>query len=274
MRSTSSPITYADLTDIVFEGREHAYGAYALRKSYQKRLLLGTIIGLGLLSLAMALPNFHTKPPSASISKVVPHDTIIVILNPHQEEEEEKIIVKPPTIEPPKVRTVALLIPDPTPTEDLNVDTTMVDIKTLADVKHIGLENIDLDGEDLIDIPTGDELGEGTAVIESPAENRPSIDSFLSPSSRPEPVNMADIQQRILYHDLVREAGIEGTVMVRILIDKQGRYLDHKVTKSPHPLLSAEVEREVKHLIFTPALQGNHPILFWVNVPFRFRVIE
>jgi len=71
------------------------------------------------------------------------------------------------------------------------------------------------------------------------------------------------------YPVIARQAGIDGTVLVRTLVGKDGavreafvvsgrRYLDE-------PALAA-----VRHARFTPAQQGGRPVAVWVQVPMRF----
>jgi hypothetical protein len=46
----------ADLTEMVFEGRFRAYGAYHLRKLYNQRLAIATLLGLGLFFAGIISP--------------------------------------------------------------------------------------------------------------------------------------------------------------------------------------------------------------------------
>jgi periplasmic protein TonB len=83
---------------------------------------------------------------------------------------------------------------------------------------------------------------------------------------------MDDVKKAIGYPPVAKEAGIEGQVMLRILVDEQGNYIRHIISKAAHPLLQAEVEKHARELHFTPAIQGGKPIKFWVNIPFNFKL--
>ena len=50
--------------------------------------------------------------------------------------------------------------------------------------------------------------------------------------------------------------------------------MQHKVLKSPHPILTEAVEKHIHRLWFTPALAGKCPVRSWVNIPFRFRLVN
>ncbi|MCB0842763.1 MAG: energy transducer TonB, partial [Bacteroidetes bacterium] len=87
-------------------------------------------------------------------------------------------------------------------------------------------------------------------------------------------VNINDIKKLIGYPQIARDASIQGMVVVRVLVDKNGNYAKHKVTNEVHPILSRAVEEHVNKLKFTPAIQGGKPIKFWVNIPFNFMLIK
>ena len=105
-------------------------------------------------------------------------------------------------------------------------------------------------------------------------ESIPDIQAFEFADESPRPLNMREIQRTIGYPQVAREAGIEGSVVVRILVDTDGSYLDHKIINSVHPVLDEPVELSLPQLRFTPAVKDGNPIKFWVNIPFNFKLIQ
>ncbi len=67
---------------------------------------------------------------------------------------------------------------------------------------------------------------------------------------------------------------LEGTVIFRVLIDENGSYIKHLPPKSGHPTLINAIEEELCKLSFSPAKQGDKNSMFWVNVPFVFKLNE
>jgi len=60
----SNKILNADILDIIFEGKNKEYGAYELRKTYNKRLLkaiLGTVAIILLLFVGYIVSNINGK---------------------------------------------------------------------------------------------------------------------------------------------------------------------------------------------------------------------
>lgn len=72
-----------------------------------------------------------------------------------------------------------------------------------------------------------------------------------------------------VYPDLAREAGVDGTVMLRVLVGKDGRVKDVHVDRSIALLDEAAVSA-ARQWVFTPALSNGHPVMVWVAVPVRF----
>jgi protein TonB len=274
------PIIRADLDEMVFEGKNHDYGAYYLRKHYGRYLLVASLIGAFAFSFFMYLPAIgeyfenNKADKEQKVFKAV--ELSLENLPPPPPPDDDPPPPPPPKVDlpPPKLRTVAFRIPDPKPKEEIqDDDQEVVTVAELEEAPNIGLE--DIEGEDVgfIDIP---DEGTGTApaaVIEE-KEPEPDFNEFVFVSQEPEPINMDDVQALIGYPDVARESNIEGKVVVRILVGKDGRYLKHKVIKKAHPILAQAVEAHIGKLTFTPALQGNQPIKFWVNVPFSFQLIN
>lgn len=91
-------------------------------------------------------------------------------------------------------------------------------------------------------------------------------------NTEPVPLNMQEIKRRIGYPPVAKEAGIEGKVLLRILVDEKGNYMRHKIINSAHPLFDREIEKYISELRFTPAIQNGKPTKFWVNLPLNFKL--
>lgn len=81
---------------------------------------------------------------------------------------------------------------------------------------------------------------------------------------------MEHIINKLAYPESAKAAGIEGTVVVKFVIDKTGRVSDTKVMKGPEALSKAamEVVRELPG--FTPGLQNGKPVYVELVLPIRF----
>ncbi|WP_339901417.1 energy transducer TonB [uncultured Cyclobacterium sp.] len=102
----------------------------------------------------------------------------------------------------------------------------------------------------------------------------PTINAVVLVDEDPKPLNLGEIYQAIGYPSKAKEAGIEGSVVVRILVGQNGEYLKHKIVTNAHPLLSNSVDLEVKNLRFTPAMKAGQPVKVWINLPFKFKLVN
>ncbi|RMF48824.1 MAG: hypothetical protein D6750_06995, partial [Bacteroidetes bacterium] len=109
-----------------------------------------------------------------------------------------------------------------------NIDTPMkVDL---------GTEDVRGDSNATPDIGETEDTGkEPVEVIE---EKDPDPMAFVAVEKEPQPLNIGDIKKRIGYPPLAKEAGIQGKVIVRVLVGKTGKYERHIVIKSPHKILT------------------------------------
>lgn len=77
------------------------------------------------------------------------------------------------------------------------------------------------------------------------------------------------------YSELARKAGVEGTVVVDIRIDRDGRVLRAEVDPEfSNALLNEAALEAAKKWAFKPALVNGHPVAVWMALPFRFALRE
>jgi protein TonB len=72
-----------------------------------------------------------------------------------------------------------------------------------------------------------------------------------------------------VYPDLAKAAGIDGTVLVKIFVTRQGKVKQAVAVDGPEVLWQAAVDA-AKTALFTPALQGDNPVDVWVTIPVTF----
>lgn len=263
----------ANLDDMVFEDKERRFGAFFLRKNYPLHLFLATL-GITLFTLIASYGPLlaerngwfaKEEKKTREVKKIVLEE----LPPPPPLNEDTPPPPPPPQAPPPQVRTVEFRVPEPVPEEEAEEDQEMKTVEELEDAPNFGSE--DKEGED-IGVPIGD-IGDGD-VPEVIVDNDPGINDFVSVEQEPVPVNINDIKSLIGYPQIARDAGIQGQVVVRVLVDKTGNYDRHKVVKSVHPILDEAVQAHLSKLKFTPAIQGGRPIKFWVNIPFNFKLLN
>ena len=97
----------------------------------------------------------------------------------------------------------------------------------------------------------------------------PGIHEYVYVERVPEAVK----QVKPVYSDIARSAGIEGKVMVRVLVGKDGHVLDARVEeKFSVPMLNDAALTAARQWVFTPGLANQQPVMCWVTIPFNFRL--
>lgn len=108
--------------------------------------------------------------------------------------------------------------------------------------------------------------------VEFPIQE-PDIEEYIAVSDFPKPINIDDIKKLVGYPEQARDNGIQGKVVLRILVDKNGHYLKHKVVSNPDLVLTEAVEKHIEKVRFQPAMKDGKPVKYWVNIPFHFKLL-
>lgn len=161
----------------------------------------------------------------------------------------------------PDVRVQAVIgVPDPVADDQINLDVTL---STQSEMSQAIA-------------PIARDIQSATAPLVSPKEQKvfiqddalPKPDEFVAFEMPPTPV----LQPKPEYPEIARKAGVEGIVIVKALIDKDGRVKDTQLIKGLGAGLDEAAIASVKASIFTPAIQNHRPVAVWMAVPLRFKL--
>ncbi len=85
-------------------------------------------------------------------------------------------------------------------------------------------------------------------------------------------VDISEISQNIVYPNIAKKAGIEGLVLLSVLIGPDGNIQKLKVDHSDNVLLNQAAISAVKKSTYTPAIQNGSPCACWISIPIEFRL--
>jgi protein TonB len=75
------------------------------------------------------------------------------------------------------------------------------------------------------------------------------------------------------YPEIAQEAGIEGTVIVQVFIDKKGRVKETMILKGiPNTGLDEAAIEAIRRTRFKPAKQRERAVGVWISIPVNFRL--
>src|ERR1700733_3618192 len=257
--------------DVVFTGRNKAYGAYELRRDNGRNtrtaLIIGVIVFVVLISantivniIGGFIPKAHEKvkitnvvlqPPPPDIKKPPP----------------------PPPPEPPKPKVDQVKFPPPVVKPDVEVKEKPPTIEELkvADPGQKDLKG-DKDAQVTIDEPVG------TADTKVTEEDPNKI--FTSVEQVPEFPGGLDafgkyLSNHIKYPAVARENNTQGRVIVQFVCEKDGSLTDIKVVRGIGDGCDEEAIRVIKASPkWSPGIQNGRPVRVAYSVPISFTLAE
>lgn len=255
-------VTLDERNDIVFEGRNQAYGAFELRRNYNKRVTY--IIG-GMIVFSMALlglKKFMDRPKEEVVAENIKVEQIDLTPPPPVEEQ------PPPPPPPPPPPMVEMVKFTPPVIKDDAVEEEPQ--KLQEEVKETQVGTKDQEGEQIIAPPSTDNgPGEPAApeiftIVEESAEFPGGMAAM-----------MKYIQQNVQYPAMAREAGISGKCFLKFVVNETGDISNVEVLKGVPgcPDCDKEAMRVVKSMPkWKPAKQTGRAVKMYYNLPFSFRV--
>lgn len=111
----------------------------------------------------------------------------------------------------------------------------------------------------------------GSGVVDGPSI-APGIRDEREVDRQPRLVAGQPIEPR--YPAALRESGVQGSVLVRFVVDTVGRVDlgSLQIIQSPHPLFAAAVQEVLAHCLFVPGEAGGRRVSTRVQIPFEFRL--
>ena len=92
---------------------------------------------------------------------------------------------------------------------------------------------------------------------------------FIPYDDPPQPLSSI----RPVYPEIAQEAGIEGTVVVQVFVDKKGRVQDTLILKGiPNTGLDEAAVTAIKKTRFRPAKQRERAVGVCISIPVKFRL--
>ncbi len=265
------------LDDIVFEGRNQAYGAYFLRKIYNRHLFRALLIA-GLLSVVAIAAPLIISYINGIINQGKDQEVSVEInmKNLDLPPEKEDTPPPPPPDEPPPMKsTIRYVVPEP------KKDDEVVDEEPPPPVEQ--LANLDISNK----TTEGTEEGASEGVVDAPEEappavveeEKPSVEIFRVVEQKPEFEGgeaglLKYVAENVKYPAMARENGIEGKVIVQFVVDEAGNVSQANVLRGIGGGCDQEALRVVSTMSgkWKPGKQRGRPVKVWFTLPINFKL--
>jgi len=264
----ANKILQADYLDILFDEKNKTYGAYQLRKSYNKRL---TTAIAGMFSILLLFFFGSVLANSLAKKQVVAQEvTTDVILEQVKKPQEEIKLPPPPEVKVQPVenlKTISVTPPLITPDEDVSENEKPPLNEDIADIKISNVTNNDGVDGDIVAPPLNLDNGTGVTVsIQPKKEDYEGI--FVTVQNPARFKGGADAWKRYLernlnYPDEAQEKGTQATVKVQLVVDKDGKVSDVHALNNPGDGLAEEAIRIIKKCPdWIPAEQNGNKVSY------------
>jgi periplasmic protein TonB len=253
--------------DIVFENRNKAYGAYYLRNTYRRNIVVAVAIAVTIIAFVLSFPVisefFKDKKDAEDVAlkqikynELAPPPPI------------DKNTPPPPKLDvPPPVKTIIKFLP-PKVTEKEIVEEE--EMPTIEEIKQndTGAETVEGNGDIVFDEPVEEVLKEKGdedvifTIVEQQAEFPGGFEAMVK-----------FLAKNMKYPAAARRMGVEGSVFVSFVIDREGNISDPQVIKG----ISAECDKEAIRVVqlmppWKPGKQNGKPVRCRFVLPIKFKL--
>lgn len=269
-------ILKSDVLDLLFENRYKEYGAYNLRRTYNRRITTALLVTFGAVLLIILGSFMADNMKDDSAAEVVVRD---VVLEDIKQEEEEKPEPPPPPPppqeEPPKVEMTKFTPPVIKPDEEVKQEEVPPEVTQLENTK---IDVVNQEGIKDLGIAVPPVVDEGKAVVEAPKkEDENQVFTKVEIEAR-----FAGDWSRFLQRTLNAETPVNNgapagqyTVIVQFIVDKQGAISDVKALTNHGYGMEEEAVRAIKKAQkWEPAVQNGRQVNAYRKQPITFVVSE
>ncbi len=268
----------SDWVDLVFEGRNKAYGAYRLRKSTTKRNILAMVAVVILLVVAfiiLTVKNFVDEQRAK-----VAMTQVAELTNYKQPEKKAEVKQKKVEVEPERVvervkSSIKFTAPvikkddEVKPDEELKTQDELMSTKT-------AIGTFDVKGND----DANGEVLKAKEVIAEPEPPKHEEENKVFDIVEQQPLFpggpaalMKYLSENTKYPVVAQENGVQGRVTVQFVVEKDGSISDVHVLRGVDPSLDKEAVRVVKSMPrWTPGKQNGITVRVNYRVPVLFRL--
>lgn len=272
-------LSTATLDDIVFEGRNQAYGAYVLRRLYQQHLATAVAVALAFCLVLLSIPVLMQRLlPGEVLLPAIPAKPDVIELTDIKILPPKPLTVTEPTVAPLRREVVveanpAEVISRVVPDEDLTQPLPKRDIVGELTKPGAAVGPVAITGANTGTVTTAPDLGldSGKAVA------APATKPFLTAEVMPDFVGGPEALRRYMERNLrfpgrAASAAVSGRVYISFTVNADGSIADVAVLKGLGYGTDEEAVRVVSKMPpWTPGRQNSHPVAVRYTMPITFQ---
>jgi protein TonB len=263
-------ILSADFLDILFEGRNKEYGAYELRKNYQRRLTRSLLITAGAALLIFVVVIVSRTVGESSKSKVKVQDVTLADIKQEEQQKIEPPPPPPPKQEPPKIEIQKFTPPKIVEDEKFEEKNEVKEQEVITNVGKIDQEGIK--DPEVVNPP---KVEVEQKVVEAPKEDENQVFTkveveaqFPGGEAKWNQFVQREVEKNI---DELTEDGQAGTCEVQFIVDKEGNVSNVEALTLKGSVLARVATDAIKRgPKWIPAIQNGRQVKAYRRQKIRF----
>ena len=271
-------LTSREWCDLVFEGRNKAYGAFELRKSSPKRHNIAMIIIIVVAVIAFSVPALIRFVTPEKVEEAMTEVTTLSKLPEAEVKKNEDLKpLAPETPPPPPLKSsIKFTAPVIKKDEEVSEEDEIKSQDELAKNDKVAISIADVKGNDEIN---GADIADFKEVVRPEAPKEEKEVPYQAVEQMPQfPGGDAElmkyIQDHLKYPVIAAENGIQGRVIVRFVVSKTGEIQDVTVLRGVDSSLDKEAVRVIKSMPkWIPGKQNGNNVAVYFTVPVMFKLM-
>ena len=265
-------LTSFEWCELIFKGKNKAYGAYKMRADSPKRHNVAMVIVLIIALVGFSLPTL-IKMATPKQKEVMTEVTTLSQLEEPEVKQEEMKRVEPVAPPPPALKSsIKFTAPVIKKDEEVHEDDEIKSQEELTQTK-VAISIADVKGNDEAN---GKDIADLKQVVTQaePAEEQvfdmvEQMPTF--PGGQQE--LMAYLGKNIKYPTIAQENGTQGRVIIQFVVERDGTITDVHVARGVDPYLDKEAVRVVQSMPkWIPGKQNGKAVRVKFTVPVMFRL--
>ena len=265
-------LTSPEWCQLIFEGKNQAYGAYRMRANSTKRHNVAMVMVLIIELVGFSIPALIKMATPEKKEEMVEVTTLSKLDEPEIKQEEMKRVepVAPP---PPALKsTIKFTPPVIKKDSEVNDDNEIKSQEELTNTK-VSISIADVKGNDEAN---GKDIADLKQVVTQAAPEPEQIFDMVEqmPTFPGGPSElMSYLGKNIKYPTIAQENGTQGRVIIQFVVERDGSITDVQVARGVDPYLDKEAVRVVKAMPkWIPGKQNGKAVRVKFTVPVMFKL--
>ena len=264
-------LTSSEWCQLIFEGKNQAYGAFRIRENSTKRHNIAMLIVLVVTAIGFTIPTLVKWATPKQREVITEVTTLSKLEAPEVKQNEVKKVV--PVAPPPQAVKSSIKFTTPKIKKDSEIDETN-EIKSQEELlsTNVAISIADVKGNDEVN---GADIADLKQIVVQgePEPDNTIFEAVEQMPSFPGGELLAYLGKNIKYPTIAQENGIQGRVIIQFVVERDGSITDVHVARGVDPYLDKEAIRVIQSMPkWIPGKQNVKAVRVKFTVPVLCRL--